>query len=170
MLSTNLAAFMDLILYRPDSSRECLLFMDLRSPNDPNLMKDIIEQSFSAWKENADSILSFDPFHPEVDGKPASTVVENRKQAPFFGGAAFIHPVGPSYGFIYSIKFSMLPKTSENQQARTSLLGARECQCKILVVRQRIQNVSSLRWNFADRSFCKHDYNNVIVLLKLAIV
>lgn len=55
------------------------------------LTKDLIDQAFAAWKENADSILSFDPY--SVSQIENSKSDEERKQAPFYRGVAFIHPV-----------------------------------------------------------------------------
>ncbi|KAI6190681.1 hypothetical protein M3Y97_00145100 [Aphelenchoides bicaudatus] len=83
-LSSKMSAFVDSIIYRSDASRDCWLFMDLRSQTaELKFTKDLMEQAFGAWKENADSILSFDPFNKQA---------EIQKQAPFYSGAAFIHP------------------------------------------------------------------------------
>jgi hypothetical protein len=84
-------------MYRSDSSRDCWLFMDLRSGNkELKFTESLMKEAVAAWKENADSILSFDPYNENsgTQKEPVGGVlIENRKQSPFYHGAAFINPV-----------------------------------------------------------------------------
>jgi hypothetical protein len=111
------SSFVDSIIYRTDTSKECWLFVDLREMkrNKIKMTANRIKQAFAAWKENADSILSFDPYaepsFTEKVGGPASILVENWKQAPFYHGAAFIHPVGLSFLCGLNFLFSMQQRT-----------------------------------------------------------
>lgn len=92
-ISVNFGSFVDLLIKRMDTSKDCWLFMDLdKNEKRPKITSDLIEQSFVAWKENADSILSFDPYSKN-EKEPVEMVVENRRMAPFYHGAAFVHPV-----------------------------------------------------------------------------
>jgi hypothetical protein len=93
-LETNFEKFVNTAIYQMDASKDCWLFMDLRKQEiaSPKFTSGLINQAFSVWKENADSILSFDPYQIKTES-PVTQMVENKRQAPFYYGAAFMHPV-----------------------------------------------------------------------------
>ena len=78
---------------RKSVSRDCWLFLDLRSRVGDDdelrarLTKSLFNQAFAAWKENADAILTFAPNVKNAGNNPSASA------PPFFAGAAFVHPL-----------------------------------------------------------------------------
>ncbi|KAI6189131.1 Exostosin-2 [Aphelenchoides besseyi] len=100
-LSNHLVDFFDALAHQSDISHDCWLFLDFRFIDGTQtrlryLTPDLFLQAFEAWKENSDSVLSFNPLdRVNTRNEPkeaAAFFVQNSQQTPFYQGAAFVHP------------------------------------------------------------------------------
>lgn len=175
-IEVNFGEFVDSMLKRMEVSKDCWLFMNLRSSrgrihSSPKFTPNLLDEVFGAWKENADSVLSF---HPYVDLRKAEdmdtpfiSVDENKRQAPFYHGGAFMHPVRFNEKSIRLLRKSFtyssssvcrmsLVKSRNTHQLRCSGLDAQRSQVSPMDAHsQRVkeskmmsQGAPSSSWNF----------------------
>lgn len=108
-LDKQLEAFAVQLRRRRSASRDCWLFMDVRSPDNNEfrspITTSIFIHAFAAWKENADAVLT-------IGDSPRT------HPPPFFAGATFVHPLA----FSQAANFTLCSQISQFQDSCSTSL------------------------------------------------